>query len=84
DEDTFSKMKSKITVFLNEVLGIYPIENSADDNNVVDGLMSLVIQLRKKSRENKDYSTSDLIRDELRKIGIQLKDGKDGTDWNIE
>jgi cysteinyl-tRNA synthetase len=40
--------------------------------------MKVVIALRKQARDNKDWATSDKIRDELQANGIQIKDGKDG------
>jgi len=48
----------------------------------MDGLMQLVIELRQGARENKDWPTSDKIRDTLAELEIQLKDGKDGTSWS--
>jgi cysteinyl-tRNA synthetase len=44
--------------------------------------MNLVIKLRNEAKANKDFVTSDRIRDELNSIGIQLKDSKEGTLWN--
>ena len=44
--------------------------------------MEILIQLRKEARENKDFATSDKIRDQLAALGIQLKDGKDGTTFS--
>jgi len=41
-----------------------------------------VIRLRNEAKANKDFVTSDRIRDELNAIGIQLKDSKEGTLWN--
>ena len=56
-------------------------ESSESDQVVTDGLMNLIIELRKDVRERKDWSSSDKIRDSLKEIGIQLKDGKEGTEW---
>jgi cysteinyl-tRNA synthetase len=43
--------------------------------------MEVVMALRQKAREQKDWATSDMIRDGLAKAGIQIKDGKEGTTW---
>jgi len=43
----------------------------------------LVIELRAQARNNKDWSTADLIRDQLKEAGIQLKDGPEGTSYSI-
>ena len=46
--------------------------------------MKLIIDLRATARANKDWSTSDKIRDELAAAGISLKDGADGTSYNVD
>lgn len=50
---------------------------------IISGLMEMVIAERKTAKENKDWATSDRIRDTLKAIGIQIKDTKDGTEWSI-
>jgi cysteinyl-tRNA synthetase len=52
------------------------------DNGITDGLMQLLIEIRNEARTKKDYATTDKVRDELKKIGVQLKDGKEGTEWS--
>jgi cysteinyl-tRNA synthetase len=70
------------------LFGIYGLkdENEAgpdDHMTQLDGLMKLVIEMRQQARQNKDWSTSDKIRDTLTAIDIELKDGKDGTTWSV-
>lgn len=70
------------------LLGIFrkPVAaNSSDSSsaNVVAGLMDLVILLRTEARTKRDFATSDAIRDGLKKIGIAIQDGKQGTTWEI-
>ena len=43
----------------------------------------MLIEMRNSARANKDFAMSDQIRDQLMVIGIQLKDGKDGTSFTI-
>jgi cysteinyl-tRNA synthetase len=43
--------------------------------------MAVIIELRQKARANRDFATSDLIRDRLKAAGITIKDGKDGATW---
>ena len=74
-----SLFKSSLAQFTFEVLGIEPIENQGNDR--LDGVMEVVMALRQKAREQKDWATSDMIRDGLAKAGIQIKDGKEGTSW---
>ena len=46
--------------------------------------MGIILLLRKNAKENKDFSTADLIRDELDKKGIQIKDTREGSSWGIK
>ena len=70
--------------FVFDILGL--VESNASDSSgaIVDGLMQTIIDIRKQARANKDWATSDKIRDELAKLHITLKDGKDGTSWIME
>ena len=56
--------------------------NSDDDNKLSDAV-AILIELRNQARNNKDFHTSDLIRDQLKEAGIHLKDGKDGTTFSL-
>jgi cysteinyl-tRNA synthetase len=67
-----------------EVLGIVPdqMEGAADAKRE-DGLVRLLIELRAQARSNKDWATSDRIRDQLKALGIILEDRADGTTWKV-
>ena len=54
-----------------------------DDSNTLNGVMELLIDIRNEARANKDFATSDKIRDQLVELGIQIKDGKDGTTFSV-
>ncbi len=56
---------------------------SGDHMLQLDGLMKLVIDMRQAARQNKDWTTSDKIRDTLTAIAIEVKDGKEGTTWKL-
>jgi cysteinyl-tRNA synthetase len=77
--------KAAINNFFQEIafsiLGLKEESDSASDK--VEGLMNLILELRKQVRANKDFATSDKIRDTLNELNIQVKDGKDGTTWNL-
>ncbi|MGB5170970.1 MAG: cysteine--tRNA ligase [Eudoraea sp.] len=76
-------LKTTIEDFVFDVLGIEPKNSSTEDSNKLDGVVKLLIELRNDARANKDFSTSDKIRDQLSVMGIQLKDGKEGTTFSI-
>ncbi len=67
--------------FVFEVLGLHK-SVQADNNDRLTPVMDLVLELRAKAREEKDWSTSDKIRDMLAAAGIIVKDSKEGTSWN--
>ncbi|MCL4136820.1 UNVERIFIED_CONTAM: hypothetical protein GTU68_010335 [Idotea baltica] len=79
---TFERIQSTFRNFLDDVLAIN-MEEGSQDTNVTDGLMNLVLELRKASRDRKDWDTSDQIRDQLAALNIVVKDGKDGSNWSI-
>ena len=81
DEATLVKIKELLTAFVFDIMGLKDDQLGAD-NESMDKLMNLVISLRNEAKHNKDYATSDKIRNELTAMGIQLKDSKEGTLWN--
>jgi cysteinyl-tRNA synthetase len=69
--------------FVFEVLGLCDESKSMGGSGVIEGLMKLIIDIRKSARENKDWNTSDKIRDELNAIGVEIKDAKEGVEWRM-
>lgn len=70
--------------FIFDVLGLTDsVSNNTNDSSQLSSAIALLIELRNKARANKDFATSDRIRDELQDAGIQLKDGKDGTSFSL-
>jgi cysteinyl-tRNA synthetase len=74
-------LKSAMHAFLFDVLGLKDEKMSIDTTEKIDGLVGLLINMRNEARANKDFAMSDQIRDQLAAIGIQLKDGKEGTSF---
>ena len=67
------------------VLGLKDEETGSEGaRKVIDGLMGMVLEQRAAAKAAKDWATSDRIRDNLKAIGIQVKDTKDGAEWTIE
>jgi cysteinyl-tRNA synthetase len=77
-EETFQLIQKTWNTYLIEILALIP-ETLATDNNTLDGVMQLLIDMRKEAKGRKDYATSDKIRNQLLEVGIQLKDEKDGS-----
>ncbi|MDQ3100780.1 MAG: cysteine--tRNA ligase, partial [Bacteroidota bacterium] len=70
-------MKTMVT----EVLGLARESEHAGDNEAMDRVMRMVIDMRAKAKADRDFATSDRIRDKLSEVGIVLKDTKEGTTW---
>ncbi|CAI8314475.1 MAG: Cysteine--tRNA ligase [Flavobacterium sp. SCGC AAA160-P02] len=71
-----------MNAFIFDVLGL--LNNSKQSSShKIDGVVELLIKLRKQARDNKDWALSDQIRDELITLGIQLKDGREGTSYTV-
>jgi cysteinyl-tRNA synthetase len=85
-KENLSILKETLNAFVFDVLGLENANsNTATDSSSdkLSGTLELLIQLRAEARANKDFATSDKIRDELAKLDIELKDGKDGTVFNL-
>jgi cysteinyl-tRNA synthetase len=78
DKEQLQKLFKEI---VEDVLGLKAEAGAGSDK--VEGLMNLILELRKDVRAKKDFAASDKIRDELLKVGIQVKDGKDGVTWTL-
>ena len=74
-------LSNTMQIFIFDILGLEnnsaASENGGEDK--LKGVVEMLIKMRKNARDNKDWALSDEIRDELLSLGIQLKDGKDGT-----
>lgn len=76
-------LKEKWFHLLFDIFGLME-DNTSASNGPVDGLMQLIIELRQQARVNKDWPTSDKIRDVLQNLEIVIKDGKDETSWTFK
>ncbi len=72
----------KLTVF--DILGLKPESQNANSDKKFEDAINLLLNIRLEAKKNKDFATSDKIRDELNKIGIIVKDKKDGFEWEIK
>jgi cysteinyl-tRNA synthetase len=77
-------LKNLFNTFVIEILGLLPEVDPNAGSKVVDGLMKLILDIRMNARANKDWATSDKIRDELASIDISVKDTKDGANWSLD
>ena len=81
--DDLQKLKELFRVFVIDVLGLKS-ETPQERQEILDGLMRLILELRQDARTRKDFSTSDRIRETLQELRISVKDTREGAAWNIE
>jgi cysteinyl-tRNA synthetase len=79
DANNLELLKKMMNTFVFDILGL---KNEQAANNDLPKVLDLIVSLRNEAKSNKDYATSDKIRDGLQKIGFQLKDNKEGTNWS--
>lgn len=77
------RLKELMKIFIFEILGLVDETKNTSGSEVIEGLMNLILDIRKTSRENKNWSISDKIRDELKAVGVEIKDTKSGSEWRI-
>jgi cysteinyl-tRNA synthetase len=74
---TWSMVQAQLKVFVESILGL-KVDKGANRQQL-NGVVELLIEIRKEAKANKDFATSDKIRNQLAAMGIQLKDEKDGS-----
>ena len=83
-KEDLATIKETMHAFVFDVLGLQDERNAQDNSSdKLTGTVELLIQLRAEARANKDFATSDKIRDQLAALGVELKDGKDGTTFSL-
>ena len=83
DQKNINLAKEIFDLFINDILGIKAVQESKS-NDISDDVMQIVLELRAKAKQEKDWSTADLIRDELKKLNIEVKDSSEGSSWEIK
>ena len=83
NDSDLEQLKNLYKTFVTDILGLVSTKQSGG-NNLTNEVMELVLKIRGNAKKNKDFNTADLIREELNKSGIQIKDSKDGTSWEVK
>lgn len=78
------EVRSLFDTFLFGILGIRDESKSGCNNEAFGKAIDILLDLRAQAKANKDWATSDKIRDELAKAGFEIKDGKDGSEWKLK
>ena len=80
--EDLEKLKKQFHAFVFDILGLKAESKSTEQGNeVLDGVMGTILELRQQAKQNKDWGTADLIRDQLKELNIKVTDTKDGAVW---
>jgi cysteinyl-tRNA synthetase len=74
-------LRNVFRTFVFEILGLLDEDSEKGDEKLTDDLMKIIIDLRQEAKNKKEWTSSDKIREELKKAGIILKDLKEGAEW---
>lgn len=83
-EEDIEELQSVFDLFLFDILGIRNELKSSGNYDAFGKAVDMLLDIRAQAKANKDWATSDRIRDELAKAGFEIKDGKDGTEWKLK
>ena len=85
-EADLAELKRVFDLYVYEILGLRneKQEGVAGGSDMLGKVVDMILAVRQDAKANKDWATSDKIRNELTAIGIRVKDRKDGVDWEIE
>ena len=87
--DCLKELKEVMHLFAEDLLGLSTLNSqlstgaNADREEAFGKVVDMVLDLRAKAKANKDWATSDQIRDELAAAGFEVKDTKDGVTWRL-
>lgn len=78
-------LEQTMNTFVYDVLGLVNEKESGSQSHVkkLEGTVALLIEMRNQARADRNFALSDQIRDQLLALGIQLKDGKEGTTFTL-
>ncbi|GAA0891167.1 cysteine--tRNA ligase [Fulvivirga kasyanovii] len=80
-KETFDELITQYQGFITDVLGVK--EEKESSNDLLNGVIDVLINLRQNAKEAKNYQLSDKIRDDLKNLGVILKDSKEGTEYSL-
>jgi len=82
--DDIGLLRSMMHTFVFDILGLLPENDPQTGNQVISNLVNIILDLRLQARTNKDWATSDRLRDALAQAGVSIKDTRDGATWELE
>ncbi len=83
DRKDLKELSDLFDTFVFDILGLKDESAGQHDMALTGNLVKMILNSRQEAKERKDWATSDRIREELTRLGIVIKDRKDGTDWEL-
>ncbi len=80
--DDLAELQAVWKLFVEDILGLR-VEGATDSNDAYKAAIDLLLNMRLEAKQNKDWATSDKIRNELTALGFTIKDTKDGFEWSL-
>jgi len=82
-EFDIQSLKQLFQDFVFDVMGLNAEGESSKQSEILDKVINVVLDMRIEAKQQKDFKTSDALRDKLLEAGITIKDTKDGSIWTI-
>ncbi len=77
------ELKSVFSLFLEDILGLQTESSASEGLEAYQKAVDLLLNIRLEAKKNKDWATSDKIRNELTALGFEIKDTKEGFEWKL-
>ena len=82
-KEDIQQLNQLFDTFVFNILGLQD-DQDTKGNDLTKEVMNIILQLRGNAKANKDWTSADLIRDELKKLNIEVRDGSDGSSWEVK
>ncbi len=82
--DDLAMLKKLMHDFAFDVMGLKSENSNSTSDKALQGVMEVILEIRKDVKAKKDFAASDKLRDDLNKVNITIKDTKDGATWSIQ
>jgi len=82
-QEDIDLLKTNFRIFFFDILGMLPEEKVNENNQITEGLMTMIMEMRQDAKLNKNWAVADAIRNKLSELGITIKDTKEGVVWEM-
>ena len=83
-KEDLEELNNMFVLFIENILGLQADTAASNSNDEAYGkAIDLLLSIRQQAKENKDWATSDKIRNEMAAFGFKVKDTKNGFEWNL-